>query len=437
MKLSQKLWKESLRVIPGGNGLLSKRPDRFSPNNWPIYYSKAKGYNIYDLNNKKYIDFTQMGTGAAILGYADKDVNNFATKEISKSVNTTLNSPLEVALAKELLSINAFAGSVKFSRGGGEAMSIAARIARTYTKKDIVIFSGYHGWQDWYMATNLSSKKNLNTHLLPGLKANGVPKNLINSIIPCSYNNAIELKKLLKKYKKNIAAIIVEGARNTYPSKEFLYEIFQFKKNNKCVFIVDDISSGFRVSRGGSFQKVNYTPDLAVYGKCLGNGFAISAVVGKSNIMDQAQNTFISSSFWTESLGFAAGLAAIKKMKKIRIWQHTNNIGKIYKSYVLDSANRHDIKIFFNDVDAMCSMQFGYSKLNDGIITYITNEMLKRGYLFSTGFYPSYSHNEKAIAKFQFNLDLVFKEIKKKGIDKIYSSLDKKNIRSDAFKRLT
>ena len=422
MKFSQKLWKESEKVIPGGNGLISKRPDRFSPKNWPIYYSKAKGCNIYDLDNKKYIDFTQMGTGAAVLGYADPDVNSFVTKEISKSVNTTLNSPLEVALAKELLSINSFADSVKFSRGGGEAMSIAVRIARTYSKKDIVIFSGYHGWHDWYIATNLKSKKNLNKHLLPGLTANGVPKNLINSVIPCTYNNAAELKNLLKKYKNNIAAIIIEGAKNTYPSKEFLHEIFQYKKNNKCAFVVDDISSGFRVSRGGSFQKVNYEPDLAVYGKCMGNGFAISAVVGKSNLMDQAQNTFISSNFWTESVGFAAGIAAIKKMKKIKIWQHTNNIGKIYKSSVVEIAKRHDIKISFNDVDAMCFMQFGYSKLNDRIVTYITDEMLKRGYLFATGFFPSYKHKEKTITKFTSNLESVFKKIKKKRVDKIYSN---------------
>ena len=155
----KKLWKRAINVIPGGNGLLSKRPDRYAPDIWPTYFSKAKGISIWDLEGNKYKDMAQMGIGTAILGYADDDVDNEVKKAIDGGINTTLNCPEEVLLAEKLLELNPFAGGVKFSRTGGEAMSMAVRIARAYSGKDKIAFSGYHGWHDWYLATNLSGYK--------------------------------------------------------------------------------------------------------------------------------------------------------------------------------------------------------------------------------------------------------------------------------------
>ena len=144
-----KLWSKAKSIIPGGNGLLSKRPDRYAKDIWPVYFSKAKGCQIWDLDDNVYIDMAQNGIGTAILGYADDDVNQSVIKAINKGVNTTLNAPEEVELAQKLLELNPTMGGVKFARGGGEAMSLAVRIARTHTKRDKVAFSGYHGWTDW------------------------------------------------------------------------------------------------------------------------------------------------------------------------------------------------------------------------------------------------------------------------------------------------
>ena len=154
-KNPRNIWKKATKIIPGGNGLLSKRPDRFLPNGWPIYYSKAKGSYIWDLNNRKYIDMSLMGIGTSVLGYKNLYVDNYVKKKIDLGINTTLNSTEEYELAKEILKIDKFAQQVKFARGGGEAMSLAVRIARAHTNKSKILFCGYHGWHDWYLAANL------------------------------------------------------------------------------------------------------------------------------------------------------------------------------------------------------------------------------------------------------------------------------------------
>ena len=200
-KNPRQIWKKATEIIPGGNGLLSKRPDRFLPGGWPIYYSRAKGSHIWDLNNNKYIDMSLMGIGTSVLGYSNSYVDNFVKKKIDLGVNTTLNSIEEYQLAKEILKIDKFADQVKFARGGGEAMSLAVRIARTKSKKSKVLFCGYHGWHDWYIAANLANIKNLNNHLLKNLTPAGVPSNLKNSSEPLKIN---DIHELIRKTKKKI-----------------------------------------------------------------------------------------------------------------------------------------------------------------------------------------------------------------------------------------
>ena len=197
MKLNNKnLWDKAKKIIPGGNGLLSKRPERFLPDGWPTYFKKASGVFIWDLNNKKYIDMTSMGIGTSVLGYNNKFINNFVKEKIDRGINTTLNCYEEYELGKELLKIDKFADQVRFTRGGGEAMSLAIRIARSKSKKTKIIFSGYHGWHDWYLSANIKNIKNLNNHLLKNLKPLGVPKIYKNSAIPLEFNNISQLQAL-------------------------------------------------------------------------------------------------------------------------------------------------------------------------------------------------------------------------------------------------
>ena len=294
--------------------LYSKNPDRFLPNYWPSYYSKAKGCFIWDLNNKKYIDFSVMSVGTNILGYANKDINNHVINQIKKSNISTLNSYSELTLAKELLKIDKWADKVRFAKTGGEILAISIRLARVFSRKDNVAFCGYHGWHDWYLSSNIQNKKNLNDNLIPNLSSEGIPLNLKKTSFPFKWNDINDFKKIILK--NNVGTVIMEVERNIKPDIKFLKQIQKICKKKKIVLIFDECTSGFREVYGGIYKKYNLKPDIVMYGKSLGNGFPISAIVGKNKVMNMSSKTFISSTFWTENIGIIAAIQTLKLMKK-------------------------------------------------------------------------------------------------------------------------
>ena len=178
--IAKKIWKRALKVIPTGNMLLSKNPNRFLPNRWPTYYKKAKDCYIWGVDGIKYMDVSTMGFGTNILGYSNSKVDKVVHNSIDKGNMSTLNAPEEVYLAEKLIEIHPWFEMVKFARTGGEANSIAIRIARASSGKDGVAICGYHGWHDWYLSSNIQNKKNLDTHLIKKLQTDGVPKSLKN-----------------------------------------------------------------------------------------------------------------------------------------------------------------------------------------------------------------------------------------------------------------
>ena len=405
------LWKKSIKVIPGGNGLLSKRPERYAGEYWPTYFEKALGINLYDLSGNKWKDFAQMGLGCAILGYNNAEVNRYVSKFINKGINTTLNCPEEYILAKKLVKLNSFAKYVKYSRTGGEAMAIAVRIARAKTSTTSLAFSGYHGWHDWYIASNLQNRNNLDEQLLPGLKTNGVPKELIKTAFPFKYNSLSSLKKVLK-LNRNIKIIIIEGARKSLLKQEIVKYLNYLKKNKNFVIIVDEITSGLRTSCSGAFKKTKLNPNIAVYGKALGNGFAINAIVG-DEIMDCAQDTFISSSFHTERVGFVAAIKTLEILERDKIWINLDLMGKFLLKGINKIAKKYDIKIKTNDFFPLPSYDFNYKDQNSAYHTFFIQEFLKKGYLTSGSIYLSSKHNKKEIEKYLFHFDKIAFKLKK------------------------
>jgi glutamate-1-semialdehyde 2,1-aminomutase len=427
-----KIWNEAKKIIPGGNSLISKRPERFLPKYWPTYYKSSKGILITDINKKKYFDFAQMGYGTSTLGYCNKTIDNAVRKSIKNGITTTLNCLEEFYLAREILKIDKFADQVKFARGGGEAMSIAIRLARASSGKDQIAFSGYHGWNDWYLATNLNNENNLKKHLLPGLKPKGVPKKLKNTIFPFEYGNISELKKIIKN--KNIGTIVIEGSRYFFPEKKFVKQINYLCKKNKIILIIDEITSGWRQSVGGIYKEIGFRPDVVVYGKGIANGYPLSIVVGKKKIISESNNSFISSSSWTERIGFAAGIAAIKFFKKKKVHKHIILIGKIIQKSWIKIANKYNLKLKTNNYVSLCTFFFNYGKLNEKLYTYFTQEMLKYNYIANNSVYISYAHKKKDVTKYIIACERVFKKIK----DCIESNKIplKGPERSMAFKRL-
>ncbi len=429
------LWQRAIKVIPGGNGLLSKRPDRYAPDFWPTYFTNAKGCHIWDMDENKFVDMAQMGIGAAILGYCYDEVDNAVKEAIDSGISTTLNAPEEVALAEKLLEKNLFAGGVKFARTGGEAMAVAVRISRAFTKKDKVAFSGYHGWSDWYLATNLSDENNLNDHLLPGLSPLGVPKGLKNSAIPFKYNDTDDFERIIKN-NPDIGTIVIEGARYDFPSQDFLGAIQQSAEEKGIVIISDEITSGWRITDGGVYKTNGFRPDIVVYGKGMGNGYSISSIVGKKKVMDMAQETFISSTFWTERIGFVAALKTIEILVREKVWQHLIHIGKCIGEGWLKLAEKHDLNIHVTDFKPLITMKLNYDEQNLALQTLFTQEMLKRGYLAGTSVYVSFSHTEKIVEEYLINVDEVFYILSDSITHgNVMEKLETK-IRDDGFKRL-
>ena len=429
------LWKRAIKTIPGGNGLLSKRPDRYAPDIWPVYFSKAKGVEIWDVDGGNYIDMAQMGIGTSILGYSHSEVNQAVKDAVDDCVNSTLNAPEEVFLAEKLLDLNPFAGGVKFARTGSEAMAIAVRIARAYSGKDKIAFSGYHGWSDWYLAANLESDSNLSDHLLPGLKPKGVPLALCGSTIPFAYNNVEALEALSED--EDIGVIVIEGARYDFPTPEFISSVQRIAAEKNVVIVVDEITSGWRMTDGGVYKLNGLNPDIVVYGKGMGNGFAISAVIGKKEVMDQAQETFISGTFWTERIGFAAALKTIEILVREKVWEHLIAIGTMIGNGWELLAEKHGLKLTITDFKPLITMKFDYGELNSAIVTLFTQEMLKRGYIAASSIYVSYAHNEEIVEKYLERADEVFGIIADAITNNSISEKLETSVRDEGFKRLT
>jgi glutamate-1-semialdehyde 2,1-aminomutase len=436
IKAGVKLWNKAKIIIPGGTQLLSKRSEMFLPEQWPSYYKKAKGVEIWDLDGNKFIDISLMGVGACILGYADDNVNDAVKKAIDMGTMTTLNCQEEVELAELLLSLHSWADMVRYARTGGEAMAIAVRIARAYIGKDKIAFCGYHGWHDWYLAANLADDKNLDGHLLPGLEPLGVPRGLKGTAIPFNYNRIEELEEIVKN--NDIGAIVMEPIRHIKPENNFLKKVRGIADEIDAVLIFDEISSGWRMNVGGIHELYNVNPDIVVYGKAMSNGFPMAAVVGKGDVMDMAQNSFISSTYWTDRIGPVAAITTINKMTKNNVPSYLCKIGNLISAGWRKRAKEHDLKIDIMDaVPPLTSFVFDYGNDSQALHTLLTQEMLKRGFLASKSVYTSYSHNEEHVKKYLENVGDVFGVIKE-AIDKNKAyDLLKGPVAHEGFKRLT
>ena len=324
----QKLWNKAKKIIPGGNMLISKRPQKFLPKQWPTYFSKAKGCEIWDLDGNKYYDLSLMGVGTNILGYGNRNVDKAVLDTVKKGNMSTLNCPEEVELTEKLLKIHKWAGLAKYARSGGEINTVAIRIARAFSRKQKIAICGYHGWHDWYLAANLRNKKNLDSHLSSEVNIQGVSKSLKNSIVTFNYNDFDGLKKIVKKNK--IGIIKMEVQRNIKPQKNFLKKVRKLANNNNIVLIFDECTSGFRETYGGLHLKYKVYPDILLLGKALGNGYAITAMLAKKKFLKVSNSLFISSTFWTERIGFKAAIATLNEMKKKKILEKNFINWKIY-----------------------------------------------------------------------------------------------------------
>jgi glutamate-1-semialdehyde 2,1-aminomutase len=401
----QKLWGRAKRVIPNGNMLLSKRAERFLPEQWPAYFSRAQGCCVWDLDGRQLIDMSIMGVGTNLLGYGHPEVDAAVADAVSAGNMSTLNCPEEVWLAERLVTLHPWAEMAHFARSGGEANAIAIRIARAATGRDTVAICGYHGWHDWYLATNLKNESGLEEHLMPGLEPCGVPRGLAGTAQPFSFNRLDQLEHIAARH--DLAAVKMEVQRNVSPDPGFLEGVRELCTRRSIVLIFDECTSGFRETFGGLHLKYGVEPDMAMFGKALGNGYAITATIGRRAVMEAAQSTFISSTFWTERIGPTAALKTLEVMERERSWEVITATGFELRRQWQSIAERHGLNITHYGLPALTGFTFQTPQAL-AYKTLITQEMLKKGYLADTSCYICLAHTPDLIELYLEALDGVF-----------------------------
>lgn len=393
----ENLWEKALSLIPNGNSLISKQKTLFLPNGWPTYFKKTEGINVWDLDDKKYTDFI-MSVGTNTLGYNNQFINDKIKACVSDGVMSSLNCPEEVELAERLITMHPWSDMVKYARTGGEANAVAIRIARASTGKDKVAICGYHGWHDWYLAANLSAER-LGDHLIPGLEAKGVNSLLDGSTHIFHYNKIEELEDIVAA--NDLAAVIMEVERSVLPADFFLEKVRKICSDNGIILIFDECTSGFRETFGGLHLKYGVDPDMAMFGKALGNGYAINAVIGRQEIMENAQSCFISSTNWTERIGPVAALATLSEMERLKSWDLIKSLGEYYREKLQNVIEENNFSISFSGLKALTVTEIMSGEIEPDekqvLRTLITKRLLERGYLASNLFYTSILHDQATI----------------------------------------
>ena len=373
-----------------------------------------------------------MAVGACILGYADEDVDAAVIESIHKGVNSSLNCPEEVELAEALIDLHPWFDMVRYARGGGEALSIAVRIARAKTKRDTVLFSGYHGWTDWYLAANLADESGLDGQLMPGLEPNGVPRGLTGTAIPFHFNDIDSLREAIRGKESEIAAIIIEPARGEEAPDEYLKTLREIASEIGAVLIYDEITSAYRMCAGGIHRRYGIYPDIAVFAKSMANGYAMSAILGTEAVMQSAQSTFISSTNWTDRVGPTAALATLKKYQEAQVDKHIISIGNKTQQIWKDTALKSGLQIDVTGLPTLCAYGFKGDYAMD-LNTRFVVEMLQRGFLGFRQFKPSLAHTDKELNKYATAVTEVFSLLSRLPEEKIAIS----KVAHTGFKHLT
>jgi glutamate-1-semialdehyde 2,1-aminomutase len=429
----EKLWRRAKGVIPGGNMFLSKRAEMFLPGHWPAYFSKAKGCRVWDLDGRELIDMALMGVGTSTLGYGHPEVDEAVLRTIGAGITSSLNCPEEVYLAERLVELHPWADMVRLARTGGEINAVAIRIARAASGRDKVAICGYHGWHDWYLAANLGDKETLAGHLLPGLDPQGVPKDLRGSVLPFNYNDFAQLENIVEQ--NDVGVIKMEVSRNMGPDEGFLENVRKLATSKGIVLIFDECTSGFRQTLGGLHKLYGVEPDMALFGKTLGNGYAITAVVGRREIMEAAQTTFISSTFWSERIGPTAALKALEVMERERSWETITGIGDTIRGRWGGLAEKHELPIHVTGIPALSGFSFPVPDMLK-YKTLLTQEMLKRGFLATTAVYACTAHTPDIVDQYFDALDPVFGIIKECETGRSVDDLLEGPVCHAGFKRL-
>jgi len=404
---SNKLYKKAIKIIPGGSQTFSKGPSQFTNNFAPKYLKRGKGCKVWDEDNNKFIDYV-MGCQPLILGYADKDINKAVNNQLKNGSTFSLMNKLEIEVAELLVKNIPSAEMVRFGKNGGDATTIAIKIARAVTGKNKIAFCGYHGWHDWFIASTD--------------KSDGIPKFNKNLIHSFEYNNIESLRKVFENNKNEISCVIMEPITVPEPKcftkscknnlckinkicrNNFLHKVKEICKKNNALLIFDEVVTGFRYSIGGAQEYYNVTPDLTALAKGISNGIPLSAIVGKKEYMSLlGKDVFFSFTYGGECLGLAAAKACINKLIKKKVPDHLKIIGSLFQNKLNKIINAYDMGSILSCDGHPCRSILtikdykNFSNLE--IKTFIQQELFRRGILWAAYHSLSYAHKKNDIIK--------------------------------------
>ena len=399
VRRSLEIYERARALIPGTTQLISRRPTRAALGVSPIYAERAKGCRIWDVDGNEYIDWTS-AVGPVILGYADDVVDDAVRAQIARGAIYSIVQESAVELAEELVRIVPSAEMVRYCKGGGEACTIAVRIARGVTGRDRVLFCGYHGWHDWYQAANLGAER-LAEHLFNGIEPIGVPRSLEGTAMPFTYGDLEELEGLLQQHAGEVACIIMEPMRSGEPPEGYLAGVRDLATRYGVVLIFDEVSSGWRVARGSAQEYVGVTPDMTVFAKAISNGYPMGAVVGKREFMEPASRMFISSAYWDDNIGIAASLACLRELERRDAVAHFNRIGALFKEQVNAAAAAAGLAAQCVGVAAHPSIRIEVDDPAEAakVNALFIQENARRGVILATGFMFNCSHGESEVER--------------------------------------
>ena len=386
---SEHYWQRASSLIPCGTQCLSKGPTQFIDGYAPKYLASGNGCVVTDVDGNRLIDYG-MGLGAVSLGYQYPSVNSAIINQLNEAITLTLMHPLEVEVSELIREVVPCAESVRFGKNGSDVTSAAVRLARAYTRKDIILCGGYHGWHDWYVITTERSV--------------GIPPVLEGLTKKFTYNDIDSLKILMNKYKGRVAAVIMEPVGVIHPQPHFLTDVKQLAHDNGALLIFDEVLTGFRIALGGAQQHYGVTPDLATFGKAVANGMPLSVLAGKAEIMSELENVFFSFTFGGEMLSLAAAKATIEEMKAHHTIDHVNAMGKRLMEQGNTIIEQYGLSERISIQGPHAKTLFVYSEAPDTLLikSFLQQEMMRRGILFTSYNYVSYSHKEEQI---QYTLD--------------------------------
>jgi glutamate-1-semialdehyde 2,1-aminomutase len=389
------------KTIPLGSQTFSKSRTQYPVGISPLYISRAKGAHVWDLDGNKYIDLVN-SLASVSLGYGDKDVSRAVRKQLKKGVSFSLPGILESEVAELLVDLIPSAEMVRFGKNGSDATSAAIRLARAYTGRDHIVVCGYHGWQDWYIGSTTRNK--------------GVPNQVSGLTHKFIFNDIDSLKDLISDYHGKIAAVILEPMNSVWPEKGFLESVKKLTSDEGALLIFDETITGFRFSRGGAQELFGVIPDLSTFGKGMANGFPLSAVVGRRDVMMEMEEIFFSGTFGGELLSLAASKVVLEKHQNQDLCANMGKLGDLLAT---------QLELLIDDLDLSSILKLSghptwkflnWSATEDfdvaQIRTYFQQEMYKMGILIIATHNISLAMDEQIVLKVLKSYEFVLNQMK-------------------------